>query len=124
MDGLKRSIIRGKIDEIADFTDLGDYLNLPVRTYSSVMMLRLAFANSTSGEAVILIMDEWLSVGDAEFSAKARERLDKLVGKASILVLASHDLDLISRVCTRAVKLEHGKVIADEKVVRVNLTAE
>jgi lipopolysaccharide transport system ATP-binding protein len=113
MDGLKRSIIRGKIDEIADFTDLGDYLNLPVKTYSSGMMLRLAFAISTSVEADILIMDEWLSVGDADFSAKARERLDKLVGKASILVLASHDLDLVTRVCTRLIRLEHGKITED-----------
>ena len=84
LDGLKPARIRSKIDEIADFSELGDYLNLPVRTYSSGMMLRLAFAISTSVEADILIMDEWLSVGDAEFSIKAAERLEGLVGKASI----------------------------------------
>ena len=118
MDGIKPSLIRSKIDEIADFTDLGEYLNLPVRTYSSGMMLRLAFAISTSVEADILIMDEWLSVGDAEFSAKAAARLDALVGKAAILVIASHDPDLIARICTRRIHLEHGRVLSDEPIIR------
>ncbi len=116
MDGLKPAVIRSKIDDIADFTDLGDYLNLPVRTYSSGMMLRLAFAISTSVEADILIMDEWLSVGDANFSAKAAERLDKLVNNAAILVIASHDPNLINRICTRRLHLEHGRIINDEVV--------
>lgn len=118
MDGLKPSVVRNRIDEIADFTDLGDYLNLPVRTYSSGMMLRLAFAISTSVEADILIMDEWLSVGDADFSIKAADRLEKLVNKAGILVIASHDPALISRVCTRKLHLEHGRIVLDEPVVR------
>jgi lipopolysaccharide transport system ATP-binding protein len=117
LDGLKPAKIRGKIDEIADFSDLGEYLNLPVRTYSSGMLLRLAFSISTSIEADILIMDEWLSVGDAEFSLKAAERLDSLVGKASIVVIATHSPKLIERVCTRKLSLEHGKVVADEPVV-------
>ncbi|RQP42278.1 ABC transporter ATP-binding protein [Burkholderia ubonensis] len=117
LDGLAPARIRGKIDEIADFSDLGDYLNLPVRTYSSGMMLRLAFAISTSIEADILIMDEWLSVGDADFSAKAAQRLETLVGNASIVVVASHDPALIQRVCTRKISLEHGKVTSDEPVV-------
>lgn len=116
LDGLSPSRIRSKIDEIADFSDLGEYLNLPVRTYSSGMMLRLAFAISTSVEADILIMDEWLSVGDAEFSAKAARRLETLVGNASIVVIASHDPALIARVCTRKISLEHGKVVADELI--------
>jgi len=114
MDGLKPGVIRDRIDEIADFTELGEYLNLPVRTYSSGMMLRLAFAISTSVEADILIMDEWLSVGDADFSAKAAQRLDRLVDKAGILVIASHDKNLIDRICTRRLRLEHGQIVADE----------
>lgn len=117
MDGLKPSIIRSRIDDIADFTELGEYLNLPVRTYSSGMMLRLAFAISTSVEADILIMDEWLSVGDAAFSAKATARLDKLIGNAAILVIASHAPALINRICTRKLHLEHGRVILDEVLV-------
>lgn len=116
MDGLKPAHIRSKIDEIADFTGLGDYLNFPVRTYSSGMQLRLAFAISTSVDADILIMDEWLSVGDAEFSAKAAARLDSLVSKASILVLASHSPELISRVCNRKIHLEHGVITSDEQI--------
>ena len=124
MDGLKPSVIRDKIDDIADFTELDEYLNLPVRTYSSGMMLRLAFAISTSVEADILIMDEWLSVGDAQFSAKAAVRLEKLVSKAGILVIASHDPKLIERVCTRRIHLEHGKIMSDEKVVREEVSVE
>lgn len=119
MDGIKPAVIRAKVDEIADFTELGEYLNMPVRTYSSGMMLRLAFAISTSVEADILIMDEWLSVGDAEFSAKAALRLEKLVGSAAILVIASHNPDLIAQTCTRKIHLEHGRVISDEPVIRV-----
>ncbi|MGF6939783.1 lipopolysaccharide transport system ATP-binding protein [Paraburkholderia sp. UCT70] len=117
LDGLKPARIRSKIDEIADFSELGDYLNLPVRTYSSGMMLRLAFAISTSVEADILIMDEWLSVGDAEFSVKAAERLEGLVGKAALLVVASHDPSLVARACTRKISMEHGKMVADEPVL-------
>lgn len=123
MDGVKPALIRDKIDEIADFTDLGEYLNLPVRTYSSGMMLRLAFAISTSVEADILIMDEWLSVGDAEFSAKAAIRLDALVDNAAILVIASHDSDLIARICTRKIHLEHGQILEDELIERVSNNA-
>ena len=117
IDGLKPAKIRSKIDEIADFTELGEYLNLPVRTYSSGMMLRLAFAISTSIEADILIMDEWLSVGDQSFSAKAAKRLDELIGKSAILVIASHDLALIERVCNRKIGLEHGKIVSDENII-------
>lgn len=117
MDGLRPSVIRSKIDEIAEFTGLGEYLNLPVRTYSSGMMLRLAFAISTSVEADILIMDEWLSVGDSEFSQKAAERLNKLIDSASILVIASHSPELIERVCNRKMSLEHGNVVTDERLV-------
>lgn len=116
MDGLKPTQIRCKVDEIADFTGLGDYLNFPVRTYSSGMQLRLAFAVSTSVDADILLMDEWLSVGDSEFSQKAATRLDSLINKASILVLASHSPELISRVCNRKIHLQHGSIILDERI--------
>jgi lipopolysaccharide transport system ATP-binding protein len=121
LDGLRPAKIRSKIDDIADFSELGDYLNLPVRTYSSGMMLRLAFAISTSIEADIIIMDEWLSVGDAAFSAKAAIRLESLVGKASILVVASHDPTLIQRICNRKITMEHGRIISD---AQVTVTAE
>ena len=116
MNGFKPSRIKDKIDEIADFTELGEYLNLPVRTYSSGMMLRLTFAISTSIEADILIMDEWLSVGDADFQSKAAERLKRLVDNASILIIASHSHELIQNVCNRLISLEHGHIMADEPI--------
>jgi lipopolysaccharide transport system ATP-binding protein len=114
MNGFKPSMIRSKIDEIADFTELGEYLNLPVRTYSSGMMLRLTFAISTSIQADILLMDEWLSVGDADFREKAAKRLKALVDNASILVIASHNPELIDNVCNKKLQLEHGKIVASE----------
>lgn len=124
LDGLKPARIRSKIDEIADFSELGDYLNLPVRTYSSGMMLRLAFAISTSVEADILIMDEWLSVGDADFSVKAAHRLEGLVGKAALLVVASHDPTLVARVCNRRILMEHGRMVSDEPVAPPEVQAD
>jgi lipopolysaccharide transport system ATP-binding protein len=106
--------IRERMDEIGAFSDLGDYLNMPVRTYSSGMQLRLAFSVATSVEADIVLMDEWLSAGDAAFSDKAERRLLDLVERSSILVLATHSLDLVQRLCNRVVRLEHGRVLAEE----------
>jgi lipopolysaccharide transport system ATP-binding protein len=116
LEGLKPKKIKDRIDEIADFSDLGEYLNFPIRTYSSGMMLRLAFAISTSIEAEILIMDEWLSVGDAQFSKKATDRLNKLINKASILIIASHDKVLIESMCNRLMHLDHGKIVEDMNI--------
>lgn len=113
MMGLRPSYVESKIEEIADFSELGEYLDLPVRTYSSGMMLRLAFAISTSFDADIIIMDEWLSVGDADFNIKAQERLKSLINKASILIIATHDFNLVNSLCTRRVKLEHGQIAED-----------
>jgi len=116
LEGLKPKDIRNKIDDIADFSELGDFLNFPVRTYSSGMLLRLAFAISTSIDAEILIMDEWLSVGDTSFNVKATKRLNALVKKASILVIASHDEGLTNKICNRVIRLEHGNIVSDEKI--------
>jgi lipopolysaccharide transport system ATP-binding protein len=95
---------------IAEFSDLGSYLDLPTRTYSSGMYLRLAFAISTSVEPDILIMDEMISAGDLQFMEKARERLHEVMGKANILALASHDLQMVQSICNKVVWLEHGVV--------------
>ena len=108
--GLHPRAIKARMSEIAEFTELGDYLDMPVRTYSSGMQIRLAFAVATSVEADILVMDEWLSVGDAEFSKKAAARLERLVEKTPILVLASHNQELVRDVCNRVFRLEHGKM--------------
>ncbi len=109
--GMSRSEIRARRDAIAAFTELGDYLAMPLRTYSSGMMLRLAFAVSTHIDAEILIMDEWIGAGDATFTERAQRRLRELVGDAAILVLASHSEAIVRRTCNKAVLLRHGTVI-------------
>jgi len=111
--GLTRREIAAKVDEISAFSELGDYLDMPIRTYSSGMSMRLAFAISTSVDADILLMDEWLSVGDASFAKKAQARLSELVGRAKILVLASHNLDMVKSNCGKILYLEHGRVVRE-----------
>jgi lipopolysaccharide transport system ATP-binding protein len=113
MMGLTPSEIRAKTDDIAEFTELGEYLDMPVRTYSTGMQLRLAFAVSTSVDADIVVMDEWLSVGDAAFNEKAARRLKGFVDNASILVIATHSEELLKSVCNRAFKMEHGQIIEE-----------
>ncbi len=97
---------RRRTPAIAEFSELGEYLNLPTRTYSTGMFLRLAFAISTSIDPEILIMDEMISAGDAQFIEKAKRRLTEVVDKANILVLASHDMDVIQKICNKVVWLE------------------
>ncbi|RKT44491.1 DUF29 family protein [Thiocapsa rosea] len=109
--GLKRSQIRSRMDEIADFTELGDFLNLPIRTYSAGMQMRLAFAVSTSVAPDILLIDEGIGAGDAAFLEKASERLKLFTEQVSIIVLSSHSEDLIRRMCNKALLMEHGRVI-------------
>jgi lipopolysaccharide transport system ATP-binding protein len=108
--GFKPKEIEPLIDEIAAFSELGDYIDMPMRTYSSGMAVRLAFAVSTCVTADILLMDEWLSVGDESFQMKARERLRNLVDQAKILVLASHDESLIRSNCNKIMRLSHGEL--------------
>jgi lipopolysaccharide transport system ATP-binding protein len=96
------------IPEIAEFSGLGDYLEMPVRTYSTGMLMRLGFSIATAVRSDILLMDEWMSVGDAEFKQKAEERLRKIVSNTGILVLASHSPELIERECNRVIELSHG----------------
>ena len=102
--------VRERVHDIAAFTELGDYLSMPVHTYSSGMRLRLAFAVCTCFEPEILLMDEWLTVGDRAFVAKARRRLEEFVERAGILMLASHNTTLLRRVCTKGVLLDAGKI--------------
>lgn len=116
MLGIPRAEIRRLTPDISEFSGLGDYLSMPVRTYSSGMVLRLAFSIVTSVHADILLMDEWLSVGDADFVKKAEERLKALVDKASILVLASHNPKIIQDLCNITVSLEHGRITHVERL--------
>lgn len=101
---------------IADFSGLGEFLDMPVRTYSSGMMMRLVFSIVTSVEPEILLMDEWLSVGDADFVQLASARLKQLVDAASILVLASHNENVVADLCNIVVRLEHGDVVSIERI--------
>ena len=110
--GLMPEQVRERMDEIAAFTELGDYLAMPVRTYSVGMRLRLAFAVCTCFEPEILLMDEWLSVGDRAFVDKAKRRLEEFVDRAGLLVLASQNATLLERICTTGVVLDAGKVKA------------
>jgi lipopolysaccharide transport system ATP-binding protein len=108
---LRRRQILALVDEIVEFSELGDYIYMPMRTYSSGMIMRLMFAISTSVHADIILMDEWLSAGDAQFAEKAQQRLMRLIDKAKLLVIASHNQDVIRKTCTRVVHLEHGRIM-------------
>lgn len=111
--GIKLKNMRERVEEVINFSGLGAFIDMPVRTYSSGMHLRLAFSVSTLIQPEILLMDEWLSVGDAEFNAQAESRIGELVKSASILVIASHSPQLLADLCTRILWLEHGKIVAD-----------
>jgi lipopolysaccharide transport system ATP-binding protein len=105
MMGLSLKQIKSLEEEIADFTELGPYLNMPIRSYSTGMHMRLGFAVSTSVPADILLMDEWLSVGDEAFKIKAEKRLEEYVKKSSILVIASHSKETIEKLTNKTLKL-------------------
>lgn len=111
--GLTRANINAKLEEIIDFSELGDFIDMPVRTYSSGMHLRLAFSVSTIIRPEILLMDEWLSVGDEGFRVRAEARMNELVESTHILVIASHSRELVKETCNRAIWLEHGKIKMD-----------
>jgi ABC-type polysaccharide/polyol phosphate transport system ATPase subunit len=105
--------MRSLVGNIAEFTELGAYLDMPTRTYSAGMMVRLGFAVSTCIPPEILLMDEWLSAGDASFLDKAQRRMETFVSSSSILVLASHSADLLRTWCNRGIFLQQGRVVAD-----------
>jgi lipopolysaccharide transport system ATP-binding protein len=107
--GLSSKQIAAKIEEIAEFSGLGPFLAMPMKTYSSGMQARLAFATATSVEAEILLMDEWIAVGDADFRKQAQQRLTSLVEKAHILVIASHEPTLLRSICNKVMRMDHGQ---------------
>jgi lipopolysaccharide transport system ATP-binding protein len=111
--GMARSEIADQMDNIVAFSELGQFVDMPLRTYSAGMHLRLAFAVSTIVRPEILLMDEWLSVGDEGFKHKAEARMAELVQSTNILVIATHSRDLVLHTCNRAMWLEHGKIRMD-----------
>lgn len=108
--GIDKSRVDAELDDLLEFTQLGEFINMPVRTYSTGMHMRLAFGVSTMISPDILIMDEWLSVGDRDFQIKAEKRLNNLIARSNILFLASHSRSLIEKCCTRVIWLEHGSI--------------
>ncbi len=110
INGWTMEEIEQRIDGIVAFSELGDFIDLPYKTYSQGMAGRLAFSIATSFEPEILLMDEWISAGDPPFQEKARARMQEMAKRAGIIVLASHNSDLIKRTCNKVLELEKGKV--------------
>jgi ABC-type polysaccharide/polyol phosphate transport system ATPase subunit len=103
--------VRSKIQQIAEYSELGDFLNMPVRYYSAGMVVRLAFSIATAVEPEILLVDEVLSVGDMAFQHKARQRMCDMMGQARLIVMVSHEMKSLARLCERGVWLDHGQVV-------------
>ena len=111
--GMSSKEIEEKIEEIAGFTGLDEFLDIPVRCYSSGMLLRLAFATSTAVNPEILLLDEVMAAGDAAFLARAKARMENLIDRAHIVVFASHSLGMLPSFCERTIWLDHGRIIHD-----------
>lgn len=105
-----KAVIEARLPEVAEFTELGSYLELPLATYSAGMRARLAFAIATGFDPEIIVMDEWLSAGDRSFREKAEARMSAFVDQADILVMASHSDQLLKRICNRAIILDGGHI--------------
>lgn len=110
INGWTRRQIEEAMPEIIEFSELGDFIDMPFKSYSQGMAARLAFSVATTLTPEILLMDEWIGAGDAAFQKKAGERMNALTGQAGIVVLASHNDKLIQRVCNRVLVLEKGRV--------------
>jgi lipopolysaccharide transport system ATP-binding protein len=117
--GLDRETLLRRREEIADFSELGGYMQMPVHTYSVGMLMRLAFSISTSVSPEILLMDEWLAVGDKNFVGKAEQRLVELINNTGILVIATHSFSILEKVCNRLVWLDAGRIRANGPIEAV-----
>lgn len=117
--GYSRRLLAKHEREIVEFCGLGDFIDLPVRTYSAGMYVRLAFAISTQFSPEVLLVDEVFGAGDAVFHDRAVQRMMRIVNDAGIFVIATHDISLVSRVCSRAIWLSQGRIVADGPVESV-----
>ena len=113
LQGETPASVRDKLDQIAAFTELGDFLNIAVRNYSSGMLMRLAFSIATAVDPEVLLIDEVLAVGDLAFLQKARARMKELMGTARLMVMVAHDLPTIREMCTRVIWMTHGQVVME-----------
>lgn len=107
---------RTRVAEIEAFSELGQYLQFPMRTYSTGMSLRLSFAIATYAQPEILVLDEMIATGDEAFSVKAKARLENIVSRLKILVLATHDLNTARSLCNRGIVLNHGRIVLDKDI--------
>jgi lipopolysaccharide transport system ATP-binding protein len=112
-NGLSKPDLARLEDDVADFAELSDFIDLPVRIYSAGMVVRLGFALATAIKPQILLMDEWILAGDASFMGKARGRLETMVRGADILVLSSHAIPVVKEWCNRVLWLDQGAIVAD-----------
>jgi ABC-type polysaccharide/polyol phosphate transport system ATPase subunit len=119
LQGETRRTIDSKINAIADFTELGDFLNMPVRYYSAGMMVRLAFAIATAVDPEVLLIDEVLSVGDMAFQDKARRRMREMMARAKLMVVVSHDLPSLANLCDRGIWIDRGRLRKDGPIEEV-----
>jgi ABC-type polysaccharide/polyol phosphate transport system ATPase subunit len=109
--GLSTREIREAMEEVIDFTELGDYVEMPIRTYSSGMLVRLSFAVATAIRPEILLLDEIIGVGDAHFLEKAQARLSRFLSSAGILVISTHSMDIVKKWCNKAILMHKGRVV-------------
>ncbi|HVY43199.1 MAG TPA: ABC transporter ATP-binding protein [Hyphomicrobiaceae bacterium] len=116
INGWTEEEIAARAEEIIEFSELGEFIDLPFKSYSQGMAARLAFSIATTLEPEILLMDEWIGAGDAEFQKKASQRMNELAEKAGIIVLASHSRELVERTCSLRLPIEHGKATKLEDV--------
>jgi ABC-type polysaccharide/polyol phosphate transport system ATPase subunit len=112
LQGETPTSLRGKLNEIAEFSELGPFLNTAVRNYSSGMLMRLAFSIATAIDPDVLLVDEVLAVGDLAFLEKAKARMRTLMQSAKVMVIVAHDLDTIRTMCTRVIWMSHGQIHA------------
>lgn len=117
--GMSKKEIIKKTESIIEFTELAEFIHLPVRTYSAGMIARLTFGIATSLEPDILLIDEGIGAGDQSFANKAKQRLEDFYNKINIIVVASHSSELIKQLCNKAILLEHGKIVASGTVDQV-----
>lgn len=117
--GYSRKYIEERYDEIVEFSELGEFIDVPVKNYSSGMRARLGFAIATAVEPEVLILDEVLSVGDAKFRIKSENKIKSMFDKGVTVLFVSHNTAQVRRLCTKAILLDHGKIIADGDVNEV-----
>lgn len=109
--GYAEDYLKSKYREIVDFSDLGDFIFVPIRNYSSGMLMRLAFSIATVVEPEILIVDEILSVGDAYFQEKSRRRMEELMSGGTTVLYVSHNIEQLMQICQKTIWLDHGRLV-------------